>query len=56
MKRQLWLVCGALAGITILHFSAFAKTAEPNATAPPCYHLRTTQNKRTKPEENREGL
>ena len=35
MKRLLWLVCGALAGITILHFSAFAETAKPNATAAP---------------------
>src|SRR5271168_3765111 len=32
MKKHLCLVCGALAGITILHFSAFAETAKPNAT------------------------
>jgi hypothetical protein len=36
MKKHLCLVCGALAGITILHFSAFAETAaKPNATATP---------------------
>jgi len=35
MKRHPCLVCGALAGITILHFGAFAETARPNATAPP---------------------
>ena len=35
MKKHLCLVCGALAGITILHFSAFAETAKPNATAAP---------------------
>ena len=33
MKKPPCLVCGALAGITILHFSAFAETAKPNATA-----------------------
>jgi hypothetical protein len=33
MKKHLCLVCGALAGITILHFNAFAETAKPNATA-----------------------
>lgn len=35
MKKQLCLACGALAGITILHFSAFAEAAKPNATATP---------------------
>jgi hypothetical protein len=35
MRRHPWLVCGALAGITILHFGAFAQTAKPNATALP---------------------
>jgi hypothetical protein len=35
MKKRPCLVCGALAGITILHFSAFAETAEPNTTAVP---------------------
>ena len=35
MKKLLWLVCGPLAGITILHFSAFAETAKPNATSAP---------------------
>ena len=35
MKKHPCLVCGALAGITILHFSAFAETAKPNATATP---------------------
>jgi hypothetical protein len=35
MKKHLCLVCGALAGITILHFTAFAETAKPNATAAP---------------------
>ena len=34
MKKHSCLVCGALAGITILHFGAFAETAKPNATAP----------------------
>jgi hypothetical protein len=33
MKKHLCSVCGALAGITILHFTAFAETAKPNATA-----------------------
>ena len=33
MKKHLSLVCGALAGITILHFTAFAETAKPNGTA-----------------------
>src|SRR6266566_4382489 len=35
MKKHLCLVGGALAGITILHFSAFAETAKPNSTAAP---------------------
>ena len=35
MKKHLCLVCGALGGITILHFGAFAETAKPNATAAP---------------------
>ena len=35
MKKHLCLVCGALAGTTILHFSAFAEMAKPNATATP---------------------
>jgi hypothetical protein len=35
MKKHLCLVCGALAGTTILHFNAFAETAKPNATAAP---------------------
>jgi hypothetical protein len=35
MKKHLCLACGALAGMTILHFSAFAETAKPNATATP---------------------
>ena len=33
MKQHLCLLCGALAWITILHFSAFAETAKPGATA-----------------------
>ena len=33
MEKHLCLVCGALAGITILHFGAFAETSDPNATA-----------------------
>jgi hypothetical protein len=33
MKERLCLVCRALAGITILHFPAFAETAKPNSTA-----------------------
>jgi hypothetical protein len=35
MKKHLCLVCGALAGITILHFTAFAETAKPDSTAAP---------------------
>jgi hypothetical protein len=35
MKKHLCLVCGALAGITILSFNAFSETAKPNATATP---------------------
>ena len=35
MKKRLCLGCRALAGITILHFPAFAETAKPNATAAP---------------------
>ena len=35
MKKRPCLVCGALAGITIQHFSAFAETAKPDATAVP---------------------
>ena len=35
MKKPLCLLCGALAGITILRFSAFAETAKPDATATP---------------------
>ena len=35
MKKHLCLVCGAIAGTTILHFGAFAETAKPNATATP---------------------
>jgi hypothetical protein len=33
MKKHLSSVCGALAGITILHFTAFAETGKPNGTA-----------------------
>ena len=33
MKKRLCLVGRALAGITILHFPAFAETAKPNSTA-----------------------
>src|ERR1700720_2631843 len=33
MKERLCLVGRALAGITILHFPAFAETAKPNSTA-----------------------
>ena len=32
MKQHLCLVGGALAGITILHFTALAETAKPNST------------------------
>ena len=35
MKKHLYLLCGALAAITIQHFSAFAETAKPDATATP---------------------
>jgi hypothetical protein len=31
VKKHLCLVCGALAGITMLHCSAFAETAKPNS-------------------------
>ena len=34
MKKHLCLLYGALAGITLPHFSAFAETAKPNATPP----------------------
>jgi hypothetical protein len=34
MKKHVCLLCGALAGITIPHFSAYAETAKPNATPP----------------------
>lgn len=34
MKKHLCLVCGALAGITILQSSALAQTGTPNSTAP----------------------
>jgi hypothetical protein len=33
VKKHLCLVCGALAGITILPCSALAETAKPNSTA-----------------------
>jgi hypothetical protein len=33
LRLHLSSVCGALAGITILHFTAFAETAKPNGTA-----------------------
>jgi len=33
MKKHLCLLCGALAGLTILHSSAVAETAKPHATA-----------------------
>jgi hypothetical protein len=32
MRKHLCLVCGALAGITILHCTAFAETTKPNST------------------------
>jgi hypothetical protein len=35
MQKHLCLVCRALAGITILHFPAFAQTAKPDSTAAP---------------------
>src|SRR3977135_197501 len=35
MKKHLCWACGALAGITILHLSALAETAKPDATATP---------------------
>lgn len=35
MKKHLCLVCGGLAGITILHFPAFAETAKSNSTVDP---------------------
>lgn len=33
MKKHLYMICGALAGITMLHCGAFAETAKPNSTA-----------------------
>ncbi|WGS18567.1 MULTISPECIES: hypothetical protein [unclassified Bradyrhizobium] len=33
MKKRLYLVCGALVGITMLDCSALAETAKPNSTA-----------------------
>ena len=33
MKKHLCLVCGALAGITMLHCSALAETAKPNSSS-----------------------
>jgi hypothetical protein len=33
VKKHLYLVCGALAGITMLHCGALAETAQPNSTA-----------------------
>jgi hypothetical protein len=33
VKKHLCLVCGALAGLTMLHCSALAETAKPNSTA-----------------------
>jgi hypothetical protein len=33
VKKHLCLVCGALAGITMLHCSALAETAKPNSTS-----------------------
>jgi hypothetical protein len=35
MKNHRCLVCGVLAGITILHFTASAETAKPNSTTTP---------------------
>jgi hypothetical protein len=35
MKKHLCFLCGALAGLTILHFGAVAETAKPHATAAP---------------------
>src|SRR6202048_4338971 len=35
MKKHLCWVCVPVAGITFLHFGAFAETAKPNATATP---------------------
>jgi hypothetical protein len=35
MKKRLYLVCRALAGMTILHFPASAETAKPTSTAAP---------------------
>ena len=33
MKKHLYMVCGVLAGITMLHCGAFAETAKPTSTA-----------------------
>ena len=33
MKKHLYLICGVLAGIAMLHCNAFAETAKPNSTA-----------------------
>jgi hypothetical protein len=34
LKNHLCLVCGALAAITIQHFTALAESTRPNSTAP----------------------
>lgn len=56
MKTHLCLVCGALAGITILHVSAFAETAKSNSTtatpaASSAPHQTNGQSSRTIQEE-----
>jgi hypothetical protein len=52
MNKHLGLVCGALAGMTILDFSALAETAKPNATAAPLlpspHHSKQTDKARRK--------
>ena len=49
MKTHFCLVCGALAGITIQHFTAFAEATKPNSTSvvptlpPPLHHSQTDE-------------
>jgi len=59
MKKHRSLVCGALAGITVLHFGAFAETAKPKATATPpaaiSAPLKTNEQSSKKTEEDCEN-
>jgi hypothetical protein len=51
MKERACLVCGALAGITVLHFTAYAQTAQPGSTgvtAGPSAPLKTLDGQSSK--------